>query len=118
MSNKKKPVPALKKQQVIQKKPVEVAQTKEQPVSTPFSRTKSTPVKSIDFAFGKWNYILMVAGLVLIALGYILMIGGGSKDPKVFNPAIFDAQRLTFAPIFILLGFAVEIVAILKKPKE
>jgi hypothetical protein len=72
----------------------------------------------MSFAFGKINYILMIAGIVLIFLGYILMSGGGSDDPKVFNPAIFDTQRITIAPIVVLLGYALEVVAILKKAKD
>lgn len=120
MGNKKKPVPATQQQQNLQKKPLEVvSQPKSQVVNqTPYGKSKSAEAKTLDFAFGKLNYILMISGLVLMALGFILMIGGGSKDPKVFNSDIFDVQRLTIAPILILLGFAVEIVAILKKPKS
>ena len=70
------------------------------------------------FAFGKENYILMLTGVVLIILGFILMTGGGSKDPNVFNEEMFNFRRLTLAPILILIGFAVEIVAIMKKPKD
>lgn len=70
------------------------------------------------FAFGKENYILMLVGLVLIILGFILMTGGGSTDPNVFNEDMFDFRRLTLAPIMILIGFGVEIVAIMKKPKD
>lgn len=77
-----------------------------------------TPVQNADFAFGKENYRLMLIGLALIAIGFILMIGGGSKDPNQFNPAIFDFQRLTLAPILILAGFVIEIFAIMKKPKD
>jgi hypothetical protein len=74
--------------------------------------------KSGDFAFSKENYRIMFIGLAFIILGFILMIGGGSKDPKVFNPAIFDFQRLTLAPILILGGYVIEIFAIMKKPKN
>jgi hypothetical protein len=77
-----------------------------------------TPVQNADFAFGKENYRLMLIGLAFIALGFILMIGGGSKDPNQFNPAIFDFQRLTLSPILILAGFVIEIFAIMKKPKD
>ena len=70
------------------------------------------------FAFGKENYILMLAGVVLIILGFILMTGGGSKDPNVFNEEMFNFRRLTLAPIMILIGFAVEIVAIMKRPRD
>ncbi|MBP9070470.1 MAG: DUF3098 domain-containing protein [Bacteroidia bacterium] len=68
--------------------------------------------------FTKKNYMILISGVVLIALGYFLMIGGGSDDPNVFNPAIFDAQRITVAPIVCLLGFAAVVVAIMWKDKS
>ena len=67
--------------------------------------------------FGKMNYIIVLIGLALIALGFILMIGGGSDDPKVFNESMFNFQRITLAPILVLAGFVVEIVAIFWKKK-
>jgi hypothetical protein len=70
------------------------------------------------FAFGKENYILMTVGIVLILLGFVLMTGGGSKDPNVFNEEMFDFRRLTLSPILILVGFGLEIVAIMKRPKD
>ncbi len=72
---------------------------------------------NIKLPFGKINYILMGVGIIILALGYILLAGGGSDDPNVFNPAMFDAQRLVWAPILIVLGFVVEIVAIMYKKK-
>ena len=80
--------------------------------------TPKPPVQNADFAFGKENYRLMLIGLAFIALGFILMIGGGSNDPNQFNPEIFSFRRLTLAPILILAGFVVEIFAIMKKPKD
>lgn len=77
---------------------------------------KETP--EMAMAFGKINYILMVTGVVLIFLGFFLMSGGGSNDPKVFNPEIFGTQRLTVAPIVVLIGYAVEIAAIVIKAKD
>jgi len=74
--------------------------------------------KTGDFAFNKDNYRIMFIGLGFIILGFILMIGGGSDDPKVFNPAIFNFQRLTLAPILIIAGYVIEIIAIMKKPKD
>ena len=68
--------------------------------------------------FGKQNYQLFIGGIILIILGYLLMIGGGSKDPNVFNPAIFDAQRITIAPMVCLLGFVVVIAAVMWRPKS
>lgn len=70
------------------------------------------------FAFGKVNYILMGAGVVLIILGFILMSGGGSKDPNVFNVEMYDFRRITLSPILILIGFGIELVAIMKRPKD
>ena len=64
------------------------------------------------------NYILVLAGVLLIALGMILMIGGGSTDPDVFNEKMFSFQRITLAPILILIGFVVEIVAIFWRSKK
>jgi hypothetical protein len=74
--------------------------------------------KQKQFAFGKENYILVLVGLALIAIGFLLMAGGGSDDPTVFSEEIFSTRRITVAPIVILLGFAVEIFAIMKKPKD
>jgi hypothetical protein len=68
--------------------------------------------------FGKMNYILVIVGIALIALGFILMIGGGSSDPDVFNEQMFNFRRLTLAPILVLAGFVVEIVAIFWKGKK
>jgi membrane-bound ClpP family serine protease len=70
------------------------------------------------FAFGPTNYKIMIAGIVVILIGFILMVGGGSKDPNVFNPEIFSTQRITVAPIVVLIGFAIEVFAIVYKPKN
>ncbi len=74
--------------------------------------------EDLGFAFHKENYLLLLVGLVLIAIGFLLMLGGGSDDPKVFSEALFDFRRLTLAPILILAGFIVEIFAIMKRPKS
>ncbi|HOW31997.1 MAG TPA: DUF3098 domain-containing protein [Bacteroidales bacterium] len=79
---------------------------------------KKTDEKPPQFALGRENYILMAIGIALIFIGFVLMIGGGSKDPNVFNYNMFNAQRLTLSPILILAGFVVEIFAIMKKPKD
>ncbi len=76
------------------------------------------PVKTGGFAFTKENYRLLLIGLALIFVGFLLMIGGGSKDPNVFSTDIFDFRRMTLAPILILAGYVVEIFAIMKKPKD
>jgi hypothetical protein len=78
---------------------------------------KKEPDNQPKFLFEKENYKIMFIGLALIALGFILMAGGGSDDPNVFNEAIYNFRRIRLAPTLVLLGFAVEIYAILKKPK-
>jgi hypothetical protein len=68
--------------------------------------------------FGKENYRLMLIGIVIVALGIILMGGGKSKDPNVFNPKeVYSFTRITIAPILILGGFVIEIFAIFRKDK-
>jgi hypothetical protein len=71
-----------------------------------------------DFAFGRENYIWMLVGIGCIFLGFVLMSGGGSEDPNVFNPDIFSFRRITLAPIVVLTGFVIEIYAILRKTKD
>jgi hypothetical protein len=70
------------------------------------------------FVFGKKNYIVLAAGFALIVIGFILLSGGRSEDPNVFNPEIFNIRRLYIAPIVILLGFVTEIFAIMWRPKS
>ena len=67
--------------------------------------------------FGKRNYKFMLTGIFLIVLGFILMSGGGSDDPNVWNDAIFNFRRIRLAPMLILLGMAVEVYAIMTKPE-
>ncbi|MCG8696832.1 MAG: DUF3098 domain-containing protein [Bacteroidales bacterium] len=69
------------------------------------------------FALGKENYKLLLIGFAIIIVGFILMIGGGSDDPNVYNPEIFSFRRITLAPIVVLGGFIFEIWAIMKKPR-
>lgn len=71
-----------------------------------------------DFIFEKRNYQLMIVGLVVMAIGYLLMVGGGSEDPEVFNPEIFSARRIVISPTVIIIGFAIEIYAIMWRPKS
>ena len=71
------------------------------------------------FLFDKSNYMWMIGGVVLILIGFVLMAGGKSADPHQFNyKEIYSAQRITVAPLLILLGFAIEVYAIMKKPVE
>lgn len=58
----------------------------------------------------------MLIGLGVIALGFILMSGGGSDDPTVFNPEIYSWRRIRLAPALVLIGFGIEVYAILLNP--
>jgi len=71
-----------------------------------------------EFLFIKKNYIIMLIGILLIAIGFILMAGGGSDDPTVFNEEIYNFRRIRLAPTLVLIGLAVEIYAIMAKPKK
>lgn len=71
-----------------------------------------------EFLFGKRNYIIMLIGVVFIAVGFILMAGGGSDDPNVFNEEIYNFQRIRLAPTLVLIGLAIEIYAIMAKSKK
>lgn len=68
--------------------------------------------------FTKTNYIYLMAGFVLIVIGFFLMSGGGSDDPNVFSDAIFSTRRLSVAPVVILSGYGTILYAIMKKTKE
>ena len=57
---------------------------------------------------------LLLVGLIVMVSGYILMCGGGSSDPEVFNQDMFDFRRMVAAPIVIILGIVIEVVAIMK----
>lgn len=71
-----------------------------------------------EFLFSKVNYTILLAGLGVIALGFILMSGGGSDDPKVFNEEIFNFRRIRLAPTVVLIGFAIVIYSIFKNPEK
>tara|TARA_B110000046_G_scaffold47958_1_gene53050 strand:+ start:29075 stop:29314 length:240 start_codon:yes stop_codon:yes gene_type:complete len=72
-----------------------------------------------ELAFGKENYKLFIAAIVVVAIGYLLMVGGGSDDPTVFNgDELFSPIRITVAPIIVLFGFGIGVYAIMKKSKD
>lgn len=71
-----------------------------------------------SFVFERKNYKFMLIGIAVIMLGFILMTGGGSDDPNVFNPEIYSWRRIRLAPAVILIGFAIEIYAILLNPDQ
>lgn len=68
-----------------------------------------------QFALGRKNYRLLLIGFAIIVIGFMLMVGGKSEDPSVFNPEIFSFRRITLAPVVVLFGFLFEIYAIMKK---
>ena len=71
-----------------------------------------------EFLFDKVNYRILLVGLAIIAIGFILMSGGGSDDPNVFNEEIFNFRRIRLAPAVVLAGFGVVIYSIFKKDKN
>ncbi len=74
---------------------------------------------STGFALRKENYILLIIGFAIVIIGFLLMMGGKSPDPNVFNgKEIFSFRRITLAPMVVLFGFLFEIWAIMKKPRE
>ncbi len=93
------------KQEIIKKKPA----------ATEPARPK---IDQKDFAFGKENYKWLLIALGFLFVGFILMIGGSSSDPKVFNYGMFNFQRLTLSPILLITGYVLGIYAIMKKPRQ
>ena len=71
-----------------------------------------------DFAFGKENFILIAVAVAVIAIGFMLMSGGGSQDPTGFNPEIFSSRRIVVAPAVTVIGFVLMIFGILKNSKN
>ena len=86
------------------------------------STTKTTPkntapIGNQTFLFDKTNYMWMIGGVVLILIGFMLMAGGKSADPHQFNAEMYSFRRITLAPLVVLLGFFIEIYAIMRKPR-
>ena len=79
----------------------------------------SKKIQTTSNLFGRENYIWIIAGIATIALGLLLMAGGKSSDPNVFDPKeVYSTTRITIAPILILLGLGFGVFAIFRKPKE
>jgi len=79
---------------------------------------KNEKKEKLNFALGRENYKLLAIGFAIIVIGFLLMLGGRTKDPNEFSYDIFSFRRITLAPIVILAGFIFEIWAIMKKPKD
>ena len=71
-----------------------------------------------EFLFGANNYKILIIGLVVIAIGFILMSGGANENPNVFNEEVFNFRRIRLAPTVVLIGFGITIYSILKKSKS
>lgn len=78
-------------------------------------RQVAPDASSAGMALGEKNYKLLAVGLGIIVVGFILMAGGGSDDPAVFNADVYSFRRITLAPIVVLAGFVFEVYAIMKK---
>ena len=88
-------------------------------MATAKSTTTKTGSEANTALFGKENYMWMLAGLIVLAIGFFLMAGGKSPDPNVFNDKeVYSPMRITVAPLLIVAGFIIEIIAIMKKPKK
>lgn len=81
-------------------------------------KNKNDQKPTKEFIFQKKNYIFLFIGIVFIALGFILMSGGGSDDPNVFNPDIYNFRRIRLAPTLVLIGLGIQVYAILLKPNK
>lgn len=100
--------------QNIKKEGAKKETAKKQVVTT----TNTTDSTKVEYALGKENYIFLIIGFFIIIMGFILMVGGGSDDPNVFNgEELFSFRRITLAPLVVLFGFGFEIWAIMRKPK-
>jgi predicted tellurium resistance membrane protein TerC len=89
------------------------------PQQTAKPAKSSQPKNDQTFLFDKENYMWMIAGVVLILIGFVLMSGGKSANPHEFHyEEIYSVRRITIAPIVLMIGFIVEAYAIMKKPKE
>ena len=94
--------------------------SKNTPPKLPSTEATKASVKAQQtFLFDRENYIWMLGGLALIFLGLFLMSGGKSANPNEFNYAeIYSFRRITLAPVLMMIGFSIEVYAIMKKPKE
>jgi len=81
-------------------------------------KNKNVQKPTKEFIFQKKNYLFLFIGIIFIALGFILMSGGGSDDPEVFNPDIYSFRRIRLAPTLVLIGLGIQVYAILLNPNK
>ncbi|WP_425234754.1 DUF3098 domain-containing protein [Ulvibacterium sp.] len=81
-------------------------------------KSKAAQPPKPEFIFQRKNYLFMFIGIAFIALGFILMSGGGSDDPNVFNEDIYNFRRIRLAPTLVLIGLGIEVYAILLNPHK
>lgn len=89
------------------------------PATATAARTSDATKVQQPFLFDRSNYMWMLGGLALIILGFFLLSGGKSSDPRQFNyDEIYSFRRITLAPLLMLIGFGIEVYAIMKRPKS
>ena len=81
-------------------------------------KMKNNEEQKHEFLFEKINYKILLIGIAVIVVGFLLMSGGGSNDPNVFNEEVFNFRRIRLAPTTVLIGFGITIYAIMKNPKN
>ncbi|TXN38063.1 DUF3098 domain-containing protein [Flagellimonas hymeniacidonis] len=81
-------------------------------------KNKNPQRPTSEFIFQRKNYLFLFIGLAFIVLGFILMSGGGSDDPNVFNPDIYSFRRIRLAPTLVLIGLGIQVYAILLNPNK
>ena len=79
---------------------------------------KNSKKNNKEFIFKKSNYLIMIVGIIFIGLGFLLMSGGGSDDPNIFSTEIYNFRRIRLAPSLVLIGFGIQVYAILYKVKK
>ncbi|PRZ01894.1 DUF3098 domain-containing protein [Marinilabilia salmonicolor] len=80
--------------------------------------SKKETEKKFEMALEKQNYLLLAIAFVIVIVGFLLMMGGGSENPEVFNEEVYSFRRITLAPLVVLFGFLFAIYAIMKKPVD
>jgi len=85
----------------------------------PTEQPKKEAVKNAGSLFDRENMLWMLIGAAVMIIGFFLLAGGKSDDPKVFNPdEVYSTRRITIAPIVILIGLAIEVYAIFRNPRK